>query len=60
MLGALPFIQGADVFVPADSPPDGTVSFQLLSRGAGPVRTLNTPNWDSMTDGIIIQWNDFE
>jgi pimeloyl-ACP methyl ester carboxylesterase len=60
VLGRLPFIQGADVFVAADSPPVGAVSFQLRSRGAGPVRTLNTPNWDSLTEGIIIQWNDFE
>jgi hypothetical protein len=60
VLGNLPFIQGADVFIPASSPPTGTTSFQLRSRGAGPLRTLNTPNWDSMTDGVVIQWNDFE
>jgi pimeloyl-ACP methyl ester carboxylesterase len=60
VLSELPFIQGADVYVPANSPPDNTVSFQLLSRGAGPVRTLNVPNWDATTDGITIQWNDFE
>jgi hypothetical protein len=60
VLGNLPFIQGADVFIPASSPPTGTTSFQLLSRGAGPLRTLNTPNWDSMSDGVVIQWNDFE
>jgi hypothetical protein len=44
----------------ASSPPDDTVSFQLISRGAGPTRTLNVPNWDSLTDGFTIQWNDFE
>jgi hypothetical protein len=60
VLGQLPFIQGGDVFVRGSSPPDGTVSFQLLSRGAGPVRTLRVPNWDALTDGITIQWNDFE
>ena len=60
VIGALPFLQGADVFVPSGSPADGMTSFQLRSRGAGPVRTLNTPNWDSMTDGIVIQWNDFD
>jgi triacylglycerol esterase/lipase EstA (alpha/beta hydrolase family) len=60
VLSNLPFIQGADVYVPANSPPDNTVSFQLLSRGAGPVRTLNVPNWDATTDGVTIQWNDFE
>ena len=25
-----------------------------------PLRTLATPNWDSTSDGVIIQWNDFE
>ena len=38
----------------------GTTSFQLISRGAGPTRTLNVPNWDALTDGVTIQWNDFE
>jgi triacylglycerol esterase/lipase EstA (alpha/beta hydrolase family) len=60
VLGRLPFIQGADVYIPASSPPNGTTSFQLVSRGVGPARTLNVPNWDSTTDGVTIQWNDFE
>src|SRR5438552_14916605 len=60
ILSGLPFIQGADVYVAASSPPDETVSFQLLSRRGGPVRTLNVPNWDSSTDGVTIQWNDFD
>jgi pimeloyl-ACP methyl ester carboxylesterase len=60
VFNALPFLQGADVFIPASSPPSGTATFRLLSRGAGPLRTLNTPNWDSMSDGVVIQWNDFE
>jgi hypothetical protein len=60
VLGELPFITGADVYIRAGSPPDDTVSFQLLSRGTGPARTLNIPNWDSLTDGVTIQWNDFE
>jgi pimeloyl-ACP methyl ester carboxylesterase len=60
VLSQLPFIQGADVYIPASSPPNGTASFQLISRGTGPVRTLNVPNWDAATDGVTIQWNDFE
>jgi hypothetical protein len=60
VLSKLPFITGADVYMRASSPPDDTVSFQLISRGAGPTRTLNVPNWDSLTDGFTIQWNDFE
>jgi pimeloyl-ACP methyl ester carboxylesterase len=60
VLGRLPFIQGADVFIPGSTPPDGVTSFQLLSRGAGPLRTVRTPNWESTNDGTIVQWNDFE
>jgi hypothetical protein len=60
VLGSLPFIQGADVYVAASSPADGTASWQLISRGAGPVRTLKVPNWDSTTDGVTLQWNDFD
>jgi pimeloyl-ACP methyl ester carboxylesterase len=60
VLSRLPFIQGADVYVPASSPPDDTVSWQLISRGGGPVRTLNVPNWDSTTEGVTLQWNDFD
>jgi hypothetical protein len=63
VLNQLPFITGADVFIPGSSPggtPSGTTSFQLLSRGAAPIRTLDVPNWDSTTDGVIVQWDDFE
>jgi hypothetical protein len=60
VFNALPFLQGADVFIPASSPPSGTTSFQLRSRGAGPLRTMRTPDWDSVSDGVVIQWNDFE
>jgi hypothetical protein len=60
VLSNLPFIAGADVFIPASSPANGTTSFQLRSRGAGPVRTLKVPNWDSVGDAVTIQWQDFE
>jgi hypothetical protein len=60
VLSQLPFIQGADVYMRASSPPDGTISFKLISRGTGPTRTLNIPNWDSLTDGFTIQWRDFD
>jgi pimeloyl-ACP methyl ester carboxylesterase len=60
VLGSLPFIQGADVYVPASSAHNGTAAWQLDSRGGGPVRTLKVPNWDSTTDGVTLQWNDFE
>jgi Lipase C-terminal domain/Lipase (class 2) len=60
VLSQLPFIQGADVYIPASTPPDATVSYQLNSRGGGGVRTLNVPNWDSTTDQAETFWNDFE
>jgi hypothetical protein len=62
VLGGLPFLQAADVFVPGSTPPNGTVTFNLRSRGGGPVRTVRTPNWDARTagDGIIVQWADYE
>jgi triacylglycerol esterase/lipase EstA (alpha/beta hydrolase family) len=60
VLSQLPFIQGADVYIPAGTPPNATVAYQLSSRGGGGVRTLNVPNWDSTTDQVEIFWNDFE
>jgi hypothetical protein len=60
VLSQLPFIQGAQVYIPASSPPNATVSYQLNSRGGGGVRTLNIPNWESTTDQVTIYWNDFE
>jgi hypothetical protein len=60
VLSQLPFIQGAQVYIPASSPPNATVSYQLNSRGGGGVRTLNIPNWEATTDEVTIYWNDFE
>ena len=60
VLGNLPFIQGGDVYVPSSPSATGTATWQLGSRGGGPIRTLKVPNWDSMTDGVTLQWNDFE
>jgi hypothetical protein len=60
VIGNVPFLTAGDVFIPASPTATGTTSFQLRSRGAGPVRTVRTPNWDSTTDGPIIQWNDYE
>jgi pimeloyl-ACP methyl ester carboxylesterase len=60
VLGNLPFIQGGDVFIPAGLGAAGTTTFGLRSRGHGPVRTVRTPNWDSLGDGAIVDWNDYE
>jgi hypothetical protein len=60
VVGSLPFIQGADVFVPATAAHDGTVAFELRSRGGGAPRTVNTPNWESTEGTVQVQWHDFE
>ena len=60
VLSQLPFITGADVYVPGDTPPTHTTTFELVSRGTGPVRTLKVPSWESGQNTITIQWNDFE
>jgi hypothetical protein len=59
-LSKLPFIQAAQVFIPASEPPNAIVSYQLSSRGGGGLRTLNVPNWDGPTNQVQIFWNDFE
>ena len=57
---ALPFVVGVDIFVPAAAPPTGTAAVELRSRGGGPVRTVNFPNFASATDVVTVQLNDFE
>jgi hypothetical protein len=59
-LSKLPFIQAAQVFIPASEPPNAIVSYQLNSRGGGGLRTLNVPNWEGVTNPVQIFWNDFE
>ena len=53
------FGTGADLFMPAAAPPDGTVLVRLASRG-GEERTVNVPNFPSSTDRVTVQLNDFE
>ena len=57
---ALPFLSGVDLFIPAATPPTGTVSVALRSRGAGPVRTVNFPNFASSTDAVSVNLADYE
>ena len=57
---AQPFISGVDLFIPASADASGTASVDLLSRGVGPVRTVNFPNFPSTTDRVTVQLNDFE
>jgi hypothetical protein len=60
VLSGLPFIGSADVFIPASTPPDATTTFELTSRGAGPVRTVKIPNWEAVDHSVTVQLDDFE
>ena len=55
----LPFLSGADLFIPSDPP--GTVSVVIVPRGdTNATRTVNVPNIPSTESRIVIQLNDFE
>ncbi len=57
---ALPFVVAGDVYVPAAMPPNGKGTVELRSRGGGPARAVNFPNFSSLTDTVTVQLNDFE
>jgi pimeloyl-ACP methyl ester carboxylesterase len=55
-----PFQTGVDVFMPATSPPDGTVSFVNAPRGdTTRLQVINTPNWASSEHGMLVILNDY-
>jgi pimeloyl-ACP methyl ester carboxylesterase len=54
----LPFLSGADLFIP--TAPPGSVSVVTVPRGGGEARTVNVPNTPSTEARIVIQLNDFE
>ncbi|HEV3228164.1 MAG TPA: hypothetical protein VGY97_01720 [Solirubrobacteraceae bacterium] len=56
----LPFVSGADVYMPAQNPPVGKVTVTLRSRGGGPARSVIFPNFPASTDVATVQLNDFE
>jgi pimeloyl-ACP methyl ester carboxylesterase len=59
-LAGLPFISGADVFMPAATPPDRTIHVRVIPRGGGgQVESVNVPNWASSTNFSSIQLRDF-
>ena len=54
------FQTGVDVFMPADEPPAGTVSFVNAPRGdTSRLQAINVPNWPSTTDRVTVTFNDF-
>jgi pimeloyl-ACP methyl ester carboxylesterase len=56
----IPFVSAVDLFIPAASPPNGTVRVDLTSRGSGPTREVSFPNYASSNNTITVQLNDFE
>ena len=60
-LFGLPFISGADLVIPATTPPDATVPVRMVSRtGGGASQVINVRNWASLTDHITVQFPDFD
>jgi len=60
-LFALPFISGADLVIPATTPPNATVPIRMVSRtGGGAGQVVNVRNWASATDHISVQFPDFD
>jgi pimeloyl-ACP methyl ester carboxylesterase len=60
LIAGLPFLTHADVFIPAAEPPNDTVEVSLRSRGQGPTRSLNFPNFRSSTNRVSLMFQDYE
>jgi pimeloyl-ACP methyl ester carboxylesterase len=58
-MAGLPFLSGADVFLPATSPPSRSIRIVLRPRGGGAPNVINVPAWPSTTDHSSIQLRDF-
>jgi hypothetical protein len=56
----IPFLSAVDLFIPASSPPRGTVRVALTSRGSGRTHRMNFPNYPSSNNTVSVQWNDFD
>lgn len=56
-----PFQNGVDVFLPASSPPTGTITLTNFPRGdtANP-ETFHVPNWPSSTNSISVVFSDHQ
>jgi hypothetical protein len=55
-----PWQTGVDVYMPATTPPDGTITFWNAPRGdTSHPQVLNTPNWASDLHRIWVQFNDY-
>jgi hypothetical protein len=50
------FLSTIDVFYPAASPPDGTITVDMLTRGESKRQVLNAPNWASTEHGVTMKF----
>jgi hypothetical protein len=56
----IPFIGGIDLYIPATTPPQDTISIVLNGRqNGGLTQTINIPNWNSITNKVTVQFNAF-
>ena len=54
-LAALPFLTGMDLFIPAATPPDRTISVVNAPRGdTTQLQVVNVPNFASSTDAVSV------
>jgi len=54
------FQSGVDIWMPATTPPDGSIRWENAPRGdTSRPQTVNTPNWASDGHRISIQFNDY-
>jgi pimeloyl-ACP methyl ester carboxylesterase len=57
---SVPFQNGADVYMPASAPADGTITFSNAPRGdASRLQVIRTRNWPSSTNRIAVNFNDY-
>ena len=56
---SISFFTAVDLFIPAASPPNATVSVVLIPRDGGHNVTINVPNWASDTDIVTLQFDDY-
>lgn len=56
----LPFMTGVDLYMPASTPPNETISLELQSRASeGKKQVINVPNWASSNGTISVLFNDY-
>ena len=58
-MAGLPFLSGADINLPATTPPSGSIRVVAAPRGGGPPNVINLPAWPSTTNHSTVQLRDF-